>query len=66
MSRLIPIRIATIFKISCLITLGDSQNYMLAILVAYSAKRITSQVLAIAKLSGRDIISPSKELPVQS
>ena len=49
---------------------------MPSILVASSAKRIATQILAIAKLNGRkdfilrvfvcDIIRPSKELPVQS
>ena len=56
--------------------LGDSRNYMPPILISYSAKRITTQILVIAKLNGRkdfilrvfvcDIICPSKELPVQS
>ena len=46
------------------------------ILASSSAKRIATQILAIAKLNGRkdfiltlfvyDIIRPSKELPVQS
>ena len=46
------------------------------IFIPSSAKRITTQVLVIAKLNGRkdfilscfvcDIIRPSKELPVQS
>ena len=54
----------------------DSQIYMLPILVPSSVKRITTQILVIAKLNGRkefilrvfacDIIRPSKELPVQS
>ena len=49
---------------------------MLPILVPCSAKRIATQILAIAKLNGRkdfilrvfvcDGIRPSKELPVQS
>ena len=49
---------------------------MLSILVPPSAKRITAQILVIAKLNGRkdfilrvfvcDIIRLSKELPVQS
>ena len=62
---------STIFHI-----LGDSRNYMPPILVPYSAKRISTQILLIAKLNGRnvfilrvfvcDIIRPSKELLVQS
>ena len=58
------------------IILGDSRNYMPPILVLSSAKRITTQILVIAKLNQRkdfilrvfvcDIIRPSKELPVQS
>ena len=46
------------------------------ILVPFSAKRIATQILVIAKLNGRkdfilrifvcDIIRPSKELPVQN
>ena len=49
---------------------------MPAILVPFSAKRIATQILAIAKLNERknfilkgfvcDIIHPSKELPAQS
>ena len=49
---------------------------MSPILVPSSAKRIATQILAIAKLNGRkdfflsgfacDIIRPSKELPVQN
>ena len=56
--------------------LGDSRNYIPPILVPSSTKRIATQILVIAKLSGRkdfvlrvfdcDIIRPSKELPVQS
>ena len=56
--------------------LGDSWIYMLHILVPSSAKRISTRILVIAKLSGRkdfilrglfyDIISASKESPVQS
>ena len=56
--------------------LGDSRNYMPAILVPSSAKRIVTQILVIAKLNTRkdfiwrvflcDIICLSKELPVQS
>ena len=56
--------------------LGDGWNYMPPILVPSSAKRISTRVLVIAKLSGRkdfilrsflyDIIRPSKELPAQS
>ena len=56
--------------------LGDSRNYMLAILVPSSAKRIAAQILVIAKLNQRktfilrvfacNIIRPSKKLPVQS
>ena len=56
--------------------LGDSRNYMPPVLVPSSAKRIATQILVIARLSGRkdfvlrvfvcDIIRPSKELPVQS
>ena len=59
---------------------GDSWNYMPPILVPSSAKRITTQILVIAKLNGKnfffeisfflsfvcDIIRPYKELPVQS
>ena len=33
--------------------LGDSRNYMPHILVPFSAKRITRQILVIAKLNGR-------------
>ena len=49
---------------------------MLPILVLFSAKRIATQILVIAKSNGRkdfilrvfvyDIILPSKKLPVQS
>ena len=56
--------------------LGDGRNYIPPILVPSSAKHIATQILVIAKLSGRkdfifrvfvcDIIRPSKELPVQS
>ena len=56
--------------------LGDSQNYMLSILVPSSAKHIGTQTVVVAKLNGRkdfilrgfvcDIIRTSKELPVQS
>ena len=56
--------------------IGDSRNYMPPILVPSSAKRITRQILVIAKLNGRkdfilrgfvcDIIRPSHALPVQS
>ena len=56
--------------------LGDSWNYMPSTLVPSSAKRITTQILVIAKLNGRedfilrvivcDIIRPSEELTVQS
>ena len=56
--------------------LGDSRNYMPPILVPSSAKRITTQILVIAKLNVRknftlrvfvcDIVRHSKELPVQS
>ena len=56
--------------------LGDSRSYMGPILVSSSPKRISTQILVIAKLNGRkdfilrgficDIIRPSKELPVQS
>ena len=56
--------------------LGDSRSYMAPILVSSSPKRISTQILVIAKLNGRkdfilrgficDIICPSKELPVQS
>ena len=56
--------------------LGDSRNYMPPILPPFSAKRIATQILVIAKLNGRkdfilrvsayDIIRPSKKLPVQS
>ena len=56
--------------------LGDSRNYMSPILVPSSAKRITTQILEIARLNGRiyfifrvfvyDIICPSKELLVRS
>ena len=56
--------------------LGDSRNYMPSTLVPSSAKRITTQILVIAKLNGRedlilrvivcDIIRPSKESTVQS
>ena len=52
--------------------LGDSRNYMPPILVPSSAICIATQILVIAKLSGRkdfilrgfigDIIRPSKEL----
>ena len=52
------------------------RNYMPPILVSSPAKRIATQILGTAKLSGRkdfilrvfvcDIICPSKELPVQS
>ena len=59
------------------VLLGDSRNYMLPILVPSSAKCIATQILVIviANLNGRkdfilrgficDIISLSKELPVQ-
>ena len=57
-------------------TLGDSRNYMPPILFPSSAKRIATQILAIAKLNGTkdfifkniicDIICPSEKLPVQS
>ena len=33
--------------------LGDSQKYMLPILVASSAKRVLSQILVIVNLNGR-------------
>ena len=56
--------------------LGDIRNYMPPTLVPYSTKRITIQMVVIAKLNGRkdfilrgfvyDIICPSKELPAQS
>ena len=56
-------------------TRGESKLYA-SILVPFSAKRIATQVLIIAKLNGKkdfilrvfvcDIIRPSKELPVQS
>ena len=56
--------------------LGDSQNYMSPILFPSSSKRIATQILVIAKLNARkdfifrifvrDIIRPSKELPVKS
>ena len=56
--------------------LEDSQNYMPPVLLPSSAKRITTQILVIAKLNGRkdfilrvflfDITRHSKELPVQS
>ena len=56
--------------------LGDSWNYIPPILVSSSAKRIATQILVIAKLNERedfilrgfvyDIISPYKELPIQS
>ena len=59
-----------------LFLLGDSRNYMPPILVPSSAKRITTQILVIAKLNGRknfilrvfvcNIVHRSKELPVQS
>ena len=52
--------------------LGDSQNYVLPILVLSSAKCIATQILVMAKLNGRkgfilrgficDIIRRSKEL----
>ena len=57
-----------ICQIHCI--LGDSRNYFRPILVPSSAKRIATQILAIAKLNGRknfilrgficDIIRPSK------
>ena len=67
---------AYIFKKCCIIKLlGDSRNYTAPILVPSSAKRITTQIVVIAKLNGRKdfilrdfvchIIRPSKELPVQ-
>ena len=34
------------------ILLGDSRNYMPPILVLFSAKRIVTQILVIAKLNG--------------
>ena len=56
--------------------LGDSWLYMPPILVLSSAKRITTQILVIAKLNGRkdlvlrgyvyDVILLSKQLSVQS
>ena len=55
--------------------LGDSRNYMPPILVLFSAKLITMQILLIGKLNEKDfiltvfvcdIIRPRKELPVQS
>ena len=55
------------------LTLGDSRNYMLPILVPISAKCTATQILIIVKLNGRkdfilrgficDIICSSKELP---
>ena len=55
--------------------LGDSRNYMPPILVPSSAKRITTQILVIAKLDQIkdfilrvfvcNIIRPGKKLPVQ-
>ena len=55
--------------------LGDSWNYMPPIFVPSSAKRISTRISVIAKLSGRkdfilrgffyDTIRLSKELPVQ-
>ena len=55
--------------------LGDSWNHMPPILVPSSAKRVSTRILVITKLSGRKdfilrgffyIIRPSKEWPVQS
>ena len=55
--------------------LGDDWNYMPPILVPFSVKRITTQILVTEKLNGRndfvlrgfacDINRPSKKLPVQ-
>ena len=36
-----------------LLLLGDSRNYMSAILVPSSPKRIATQILVIAKLNGK-------------
>ena len=75
-SKVPSIRYPYFTKLFNFLLLGDSQKYVPPILVPSSVKRITTQILVIAKLNGRkdfilrvfvcDIIHPSKELPVQS